>query len=190
MDRMLLVQGDARDDLIYGDSGSDILCGNEGNDTISGDREENSRRAVGEDGQQDCINGGSGDGLLYGNEGQDTLNGDSGNDTIYAGKDSDILNGGAGDDWLFGDRGDDTLIGGIGGDRFVLNANSGIDTVLNFSVETDKFVLAEGLSFDALRINSTANGTLLQLAATGEVLAEVFGANNTITALDFLSLAP
>jgi hypothetical protein len=32
------------------------------------------------------------------------------------------------------------------------------------------------LSFDALRINSTANGTLLQFAATGEVLAQVFGA--------------
>jgi len=61
---MLLVRGDARDDLIYGDSGSDSLCGGEGNDTISGDREENYRGAVGEDGQQDCINGGSGDGLL------------------------------------------------------------------------------------------------------------------------------
>jgi hypothetical protein len=47
--------------------------------------------------------------------------------------------------------------------------------VLNFSVGTDLFVLAEGLSFEALRINSTANGTLLQFAATGEVLAEVFG---------------
>ena len=71
----------------------------------------------------------------------------------------------------------------------MLSANSGIDTVLNFSVGTDLFVLAEGLSFEALRINSTANGTLLQFAATGAVLAQVFGANNTITALDFLSLA-
>jgi hypothetical protein len=47
--------------------------------------------------------------------------------------------------------------------------------VLNFSGGTDKFVLAEGLSFEALRINSTAKGTLLQFAATGEVLAQVFG---------------
>ena len=175
--------------MIYGDSGSDILGGDEGNDTISGDRGENHRGAVGEDGQQDCINGGSGDDLLYGNEGQNTLNGGSGNDTIYGGKDSDILNGGAGDDWLFGDSGDDTLIEGIGDDRFVLSANSGIDTVLNFSVGTDLFVLAEGLSFEALRINSTANGTLLQLAATGEVLAQVFGANNAIASLDFVAVA-
>ena len=61
--------------------------------------------------------------------------------------------------------------------------------MLYFSVGTDLFVLAEGLSFEALQINSTANGTLLQFAATGEVLAQVFGTNNTITALDFLSLA-
>jgi len=51
------------------------------------------------------------------------------------------------------------------------------------------FVLAEGLSFEALRINSTANGTLLQFAASGEVLAQVFGANNAITSLDFVAVA-
>ncbi len=61
--------------------------------------------------------------------------------------------------------------------------------MLNFSVGTDKFVLAEGLSFETLRINSTANGTLLQFAATGEVLAQVFGANNAITSLDFVAVA-
>jgi hypothetical protein len=55
--------------------------------------------------------------------------------------------------------------------------------VLNFSVGTDLFVLAEGLSFEALRINSTAKATLLQFAADGEVLAQVFGANNAITSL-------
>ncbi len=71
----------------------------------------------------------------------------------------------------------------------MLSANSGIDTVLNFSVGTDLFALAEGLSFEALRINSTAKATLLQFAADGEVLAQVFGANHAITSLDFLSLA-
>ncbi len=184
-----LVHGDAGDDLIYGDDGSDILCGDEGNDTIFGDRGENELGPVGANGQQDCINGGSGDDLLYGNEGQDTLNGDDGNDSIYGGKDSDILNGGAGDDWLFGDGGQDTLIGGLGSDRFVLNSNSGVDTVLNFEVGTDKFVLGGGLGFDALRINSTTNGYVLQVAATGETLANIFGANNPITALDFVTLS-
>jgi hypothetical protein len=61
--------------------------------------------------------------------------------------------------------------------------------VLYFSVGTDLFVLAEGLSFEALRINSTANGTLLQFAATGEVLPQVVGADNAITSLDFVAVA-
>jgi len=64
-----------------------------------------------------------------------------------------------------------------------------IDTVLNFSIGTDLFFLAEGLSFEALRINSTANGTLLQFAATGEFFAQVFGTNNAITSLDFVAVA-
>ena len=51
------------------------------------------------------------------------------------------------------------------------------------------FVLAEGLSFEALQINSTANGTLRQFAATREVLGQVFGANNAITSLDFVAVA-
>jgi len=60
-----------------------------------------------------------------------------------------------------------------------------IDTVFNFSVGTDLFVLAEGLSFEALEIKSTTKGTVLQFAATGEV----FGANNAITSLDFVAVA-
>jgi hypothetical protein len=56
-------------------------------------------------------------------------------------------------------------------------------------INTILFVLAEGLSFEALRINSAANGTLLQFAATGEVFAQVFGANNAITSLDFVAVA-
>ncbi|MEG5125202.1 calcium-binding protein, partial [Microcoleus sp. ARI1-B5] len=67
--------------------------------------------------------------------------------------------------------------------------NSGIDTILNFEVGTDKFALAGGLSFDSLQINSTANGTVLQRASTGLVLANVLGANNAITARDFVTFS-
>jgi hypothetical protein len=56
--------------------------------------------------------------------------------------------------------------------------------VFNFSVGTDLFVLAEGLSFEALRINSAAKGRVLQFAATGEF----FGANNAITSPDFVAV--
>ncbi|TAD88529.1 MAG: DUF11 domain-containing protein, partial [Oscillatoriales cyanobacterium] len=182
-----LVDGNAGDDLIYGDNGSDILCGDDGNDTIFGDGGDNGK-SVGAIGQQDCINGGSGDDLLYGNEGQDILNGDDGNDTLYGGKDNDILNGGAGDDWLRGDGGDDTLIGGVGSDRFMLSANSGIDTVLNFEVGVDKFALTGGLSFSQLQVAQTGNEFLLQLSGTNQVLAKVIGANSLITAADFLAV--
>ncbi len=182
-----LIRGDAGDDLIYGDNGNDTLSGGVGNDTIFGDRDSNGV-SVGANGQQDCINGGSGDDLLYGNEGQDTLNGGDGNDTLYGGKDNDILNGGAGDDWLCGDTGDNTLIGGPGSDRFVLTNHSGIDTVLDFEVGIDKFSVAGGLSFQQLQISPTANGTLLQVGGSNQVLARVFGANNLITASDFLSI--
>ncbi|MEG4323618.1 MULTISPECIES: calcium-binding protein, partial [unclassified Microcoleus] len=177
------------DDLIYGDSGSDILCGDDGNDTISGDRGDDDSSSGGAIGQQDCIDGGSGDDLLYGDDGNDTLNGDEGNDTLYGGADNDILNGCAGDDWLFGDGGEDTLIGGTGSDRFVLNSNTGIDTILNFEVGIDKFALAGGLTFDQLQIHSTANGTVLQFASTGQVLANVLGANNAITAQNFVTFS-
>ncbi len=55
-------------------------------------------------------------------------------------------------------------------------------------INTILFVLAEGLSFEVLRINSAANGTLLQFAATGEVLAQVSGLI-PITSLDFVAVA-
>jgi len=181
------VHGDLGNDLIYGGDGSDELCGGEGNDTISGDRADNRAVSVGANDQQDCINGGDGDDLLYGNEGQDNINGDAGNDTLYGGKDSDILNGGAGDDWLFGGAGEDTLIGGLGSDRFVLGADGGIDTVINFEVGVDKFVLTGGLSFQQLQFSATPDGTLLRVAGTGQVLANLVGVNGAIGSSDFLS---
>ncbi|MEG3971038.1 hypothetical protein QUA00_25955 [Microcoleus sp. T2B6] len=181
-----LIHGDQGDDLIYGGYGSDELCGGEGNDTIYGDRADNRAVSVGANDQQDCINGGDGDDLLYGNEGQDTINADAGSDTLIGGKDNDLLNGGAGDDWLFGDLGEDTLIGGIGFDRYVLSADGGTDTVINFEVAVDKFVLSGGLSFQQLQFSATPNGTLLQVAGTDRVLANLVGVNGAIGSSDFL----
>ncbi|MEG4319600.1 Ig-like domain-containing protein, partial [Microcoleus sp. Aus8_D2] len=182
-----LIHGDLGNDLIYGGDGSDELCGGEGNDTIYGDRSDNRGVSVGANDQQDCINGGDGDDLLYGNEGQDNINGDAGSDTLIGGKDNDLLNGGAGDDWLFGGLGDDTLIGGIGSDRLVLSADGGTDTVINFEVGVDKFVLTGGLSFQQLQFSATPDGTLLRVAGTGQVLANLVGVNRDPGSSDFLS---
>ena len=178
------IHGDGGDDLILGDNGNDTLCGDDGSDTIFGDNR-GIDVAVGDASQKDCINGGKGDDLIYGNEGQDVLNGDAGNDTLIGGKDNDLVLGGEGDDLLFGDLGDDSLFGGIGSDRFVLGAGGGTDTVINFEVGQDKFVLTGGLNFQQLLLSQTAGGTLLQVAATGEVLAKVVGVNGAIGAGDF-----
>ncbi|WP_208121921.1 Ig-like domain-containing protein [Spirabiliibacterium mucosae] len=56
----------------------------------------------------------------------------------------DTLNGGAGDDILFGGAGNDTLSGGEGADKFVflVNSNSGKDTITDFESGKDKIVLS------------------------------------------------
>ncbi len=182
-----LIHGDRGDDLIYGGDGNDDLCGDDGNDTIFGDRSDNRGVPVGANGQQDCINGGAGNDLMYGNEGKDTLNGDAGNDTLFGGKDNDILFGGEGDDLLFGGSGDNTLSGGAGSDRFVLGALQGSNTILNFEVGIDKLVLTGGLSFQQLQFSATSNGSLLRVAATGQVLANFVGGTGAIGSSDFLS---
>jgi Ca2+-binding RTX toxin-like protein len=180
-----IINGDSGADLMFGDNGNDTLCGGDDNDTIFGDNI-GASVAVGAAGQQDCIDGGAGNDIINGNEGQDTITGDEGNDTLTGGKDNDLVFGGAGDDWLFGDLGEDTLNGGAGSDRFVLSSGSGIDTITNFEVGIDKFVLSGGLSLQQLQINQTANGTLLQVAGTSEVLATLIGVNNQISLSDFL----
>jgi uncharacterized repeat protein (TIGR01451 family) len=177
--------GDGGADLMFGDNGNDILCGGDEGDTIFGDNI-GASVAVGAAGQQDCIDGGAGNDIINGNEGQDTITGDEGGDTLTGGKDNDQVFGGAGDDWLFGDLGEDILNGGAGSDRFVLNSGSGIDTITNFEVGIDKFVLSGGLSLQQLQIGQTPDSTLLQVAGTGEVLARLIGANNQISLSDFV----
>lgn len=73
-------------------------------------------------------------------------------------------------------------------------------------INTILFVLAEGFSFQALRINSTANGTLLHFAATGRFLLRFLGLimllllwilwlllgndKSALNALDFANILP
>lgn len=77
--------------------------------------------------------------------GADTFNGTPGNDIVYGWAGNDELYGGPGDDQLFGDEGDDhlypgsgnnLLAGGAGQDTYVLDANSGANTIENFDLTT------------------------------------------------------
>ncbi|MEO1006401.1 MAG: calcium-binding protein, partial [Cyanobacteria bacterium J06638_38] len=94
----------------------------------------------------------------------DRIDGLGGDDIIYGGNGSDVLIGGLGDDQLVGDRGDDVLngsrglndlFGGSGHDQFVIGF--GTDTIWDFTVGEDAFVLKSGLKFQDLYITQGTN---------------------------------
>ncbi|MEG5241828.1 FG-GAP-like repeat-containing protein [Microcoleus sp. A6-D4] len=175
--------GKKGNDLIFGFNGNDWINGNQGNDLING--------GFGDDTLYggkgiDTITGSDGGDIIFGNLGDDILDGSTGNDTLRGGKGNDLLNGGDGDDFLSGEMGDDSLIGGIGSDRFLLSANSGIDTIADFEDGTDLLTLASGITFAQLAIAQNGGATLIRLAATGEILASLNGVSSSlISAVDF-----
>ncbi|MEH6458597.1 putative Ig domain-containing protein [Chitinimonas sp. JJ19] len=131
IDDVLLLRGDAGDNVLVGDHRYNRLLGLGGNDTL--------QAGAGDD----VLIGGSGDDLLQGEEGYDLLRGDAGNDTLEASNGDDLLLGGDGDDelkggdgadTLRGDAGADTLLGGTGddllqgGDSDLLAGGQGVDT--------------------------------------------------------------
>jgi Ca2+-binding RTX toxin-like protein len=144
--------------VINGTSIDDILTGTSGNDTINGLED---------------------DDVLRGLRGNDILNGDD---------DNDVLNGGKGFDTLNGGLGDDNLIGGVGNDVFILGAGFGVDTISDFGNGQDTIQLINGLTFGELSISSGANGTLIGIEDSDEVLAILIGvAPNLIGSKNFIS---
>ena len=119
----------------------------------------------------DTACGSGGNDYLWGDENNDLLDGGKGNDTLWAVKEHDTMFGGLGDDFLSGDLGDDFLIGGSGNDRFLLGADSGMDTILDFEPGKDAIALSRGLTASQLSITETNNNTLIRLTATGQILA-------------------
>ncbi|MGL5064071.1 MAG: calcium-binding protein, partial [Microcoleus sp.] len=163
-----------RDSIINGTNGNDRLIGTNNND---------------------IINGLDGNDLLAGITGDDSLVGGKGNDSLYGGRGADSLNGGNGSDILLGERGDDlldgglgndTLIGGNGLDKFLLAANSGIDTITDFEDGKDLLVLGNGLSFSQLTITQGIGRIRINVAATGQIIGVLRGVSaNQIDATDF-----
>ena len=172
-----VLSGKKGNDLIFGFNGNDWINGNQGNDLING--------GFGDDTLYggkgiDTITGSDGSDIIFGNRGDDLLDGSTGNDTLRGGKGNDILLGGEGDDFLFGEDGDDSLTGGKGSDRFLLSANSGIDTILDFEHGKDLLSIGNGLTFSQLAITQNSGATLIRLAATGEILASLNGVSSTL----------
>ncbi|MFM9265511.1 calcium-binding protein [Tychonema sp. BBK16] len=144
--------------VINGTSIDDNLTGTPGNDTI---------------------NGLNGDDAIAGLRGNDILNGDDDDDILLGGKGFDTLNGGLGDD---------NLIGGVGNDVFILGAGFGVDTISDFGNGQDIIQLINDLTFEELSISPGANGTLIGIAGSDEVLAVLRGvAPNLLGSEKFIS---
>jgi Ca2+-binding RTX toxin-like protein len=146
----------------------------------------------------DSLDGAIGNDTIFGGKGFDTLLGNSGNDALYAGRGADNLNGGDGNDILLGGKGDDllnggsgndTLTGGKGLDKFLLVANSGTDTIADFEMDKDLFVLGNGLTFSQLAVVQENSQTFIRVIQTGENLAILNGIPaNSIGSVNFGSI--
>ncbi|MFS0513986.1 calcium-binding protein, partial [Nostoc sp. UIC 10607] len=152
------LKGNAPANKIYGFGGADTIIGNLGNDQLFGG-----------DGN-DTLWANDGNDLLYGDSGNDKLSGDNGNDTLFGGIGDDQLLGGAGNDWLYGGAGKDVLTGGYGADTFVLALGQGTDSITDFAVGTDKFVLSGGLKFGQLLIQQQGSQAFIMNSSDNQVL--------------------
>ena len=94
--------------------------------------------------------------------------GGAGNDTITGSAGDDVIDGGGGNDMLTGGSGNDILTGGDGDDTFVFGANSGDDTVTDFSLADDVLLFEDGIA----------------LTGTSEQDANGDGAADTVVGLD------
>jgi len=108
--------GSSYNDEFGGDANDNVLQGNQGNDTLRG-------RA--------------GNDVLEGGAGNDTLYGGTGDDRLYGGDGDDYLSAEAGNDVLDGGAGNDILIGGDDSDTYLLDINSGADTIYNYDPNGD-----------------------------------------------------
>ena len=109
-------------------------------------------------GGNDKIFGQNGVDIMFGGAGDDYLNGGSDNDGLRGGTGNDILDGGSGNDILIGGLGDDILTGGTGEDIFKWvdqGADSGIDTIKDFTVGEDLIDLTEILNDDIHKSDMT-----------------------------------
>jgi Ca2+-binding RTX toxin-like protein len=66
---------------------------------------------------------------------------------------------------------DNCRFGGSGNDRFLLWADSAIDSILDFEPGKDAIALTRGLTSSQLSITQANSDTLIRLTAAGQILA-------------------
>jgi Ca2+-binding RTX toxin-like protein len=141
--------------------GDDTLYGGDETDHLFGDAPQLRSRYAG----NDKLYGGSGNDALYGDGWQAPLDPTSGQYAILGGG-NDVLDGGTGDDNIFGGKGNDTFVFKQGSDRDIIRDFNA------FELDQDRIdVSAYFSNFGALQpnIQSTENGTLIQLTATDSI---------------------
>jgi Ca2+-binding RTX toxin-like protein len=156
---------------IFGTEDNDILVGTPASDLIKG-----------KDGNDFIFDGMGNDGS-FGNEGNDFFFDGAGNDIIRGGEGNDFVFGVAqnngGDDFIDPGAGNDFVFGGAGADTFVLNRNSGVTLIGDFTPGEDRFALGGSLTRDDLNFaqldndSSLGGSTLISEVDTGELLAFV-----------------
>jgi phospholipase/lecithinase/hemolysin len=108
------------------------------------------------------------DQVLIGGFGPSTLKGEAGNDLLislwgdnqfFGGEGDDWLIGGFGNDFLDGGPGNNRLFGGFGQDTFVLKNDGRVDTIADFAVGVDRFLLQGGLTYAQLAITQRESDT-------------------------------
>lgn len=116
--------------------------------------------------------------------------------SLFGDSDHDILVGSYGNDILDGGLGNDTLTGLGGNDIYVLAPGNGVDLIY-FEDGLDQIRLSDGLMFSDLTISQgtntdlmsieSQNNTLIQVTATGELLAALSMTSvETINTDDFI----
>jgi Ca2+-binding RTX toxin-like protein len=88
---------------------------------------------------------------------------------------------------LNGGAGNDLLIGGNGKDTFILGSGQGLDTIQDFNTGPGQKDSIQGLAFDSLELISSAGGTLMKVAGTGEEVALLLGVDPTSLDASFFS---
>ncbi|MBY8977137.1 hypothetical protein KHP62_15065 [Rhodobacteraceae bacterium NNCM2] len=106
--------------------------------------------------------------------------GEGGDDAIIGGSGNDQMFGGFGDDILKGGNGNDINTGGDGADCFLFDTRDGTDTVTDFEIGTDKFVLfGRCVSFDDLGFSQNGDDAEVEFGNTTIVVEDTTASDLT-----------
>ncbi len=119
--------------------------------------------------------------ITVGSAQADSITGGSGDDDLNGDASTDEIDGGAGDDTITGGDGQDLLTGGTGVDTFVLDDDDAVDSVTDFTPDTDGDVV----SIDVSALNTELGQNLVDgngdIAAGDAIVFEAFASGGTAT---------